>query len=221
MKKEWFFRGFFYIAGLVILSLGIVLNTKTNMGVSPLISVAYCVSEITDIGMGDVTFLWYMVFVLVEILSHICTKRYKVIPADILQIPLSVAVTRFMNLFSALLPDVGESMGMRVLFLAVAIVLTGVGISLSLNVRLVPNPGDGIVQALADCSGKKVSTMKNILDAVCVLITIVISMAFTGKIVGVGVGTVFAVIFVGRVVAVFNRFFKKGIEKLSGLQGIF
>lgn len=203
------------------MSLGIVLNTKTNLGVSPLISVSYCVSELTQMNMGNVTFLWYVVFVLVEIGSHICTKRYKAIVPDILQIPLSVVFTRFMNLFSAVLPEVGESWTMRLLFLAVAIVLTGVGISLTLSARLVPNPGDGIVQALADCSGKKVSTMKNILDAVCVIITIVISLIFAGKIIGVGIGTVFAVIFVGRVVAVFNRFFKKGIERLSGLQGIF
>lgn len=200
-----FLRILFYIIGLLVLALGIILNTKTNLGVSPLISVSYCVSELTQMNMGNVTFLWYVVFVLVEIGSHICTKRYKAIVPDILQIPLSVVFTRFMNLFSAVLPEVGESWTMRLLFLAVAIVLTGVGISLTLSARLVPNPGDGIVQALADCSEKKVSTMKNILDAVCVIITIVISLIFAGKIIGVGIGTVFAVIFVGRVVAVCNR----------------
>lgn len=209
MKKENgmknILRGLSYIIGLIVLALGIILNTKTNLGVSPLISVSYCVSELAQINMGNVTFIWYMVFVLVEVVSHICTKRYKVIVTDVLQIPLSMVFTRFMNLFSAILPEVGENMGKRLLFLAVAIVLTGVGIALTLNARLVPNPGDGIVQALADCSGKKVSAMKNILDAACVLITIIISLVFEGKIIGVGIGTVLAVIFVGRVVAVCNR----------------
>lgn len=209
MKKENgmknILRGLSYIIGLLVLALGIILNTKTNLGVSPLISVSYCVSELAQINMGNVTFIWYMVFVLVEVVSHICTKRYKVIVTDVLQIPLCMVFTRFMNLFSAILPEVGENMGKRLLFLAVAIVLTGVGIALTLNARLVPNPGDGIVQALADCSGKKVSTMKNILDAASVLITIIISLIFGGKIIGVGIGTVLAVIFVGRVVAVCNR----------------
>lgn len=209
MKKENgmknILRGLSYIIGLLVLALGIILNTKTNLGVSPLISVSYFVSELAQINMGNVTFIWYMVFVLVEVVSHICTKRYKVIVTDVLQIPLSMVFTRFMNLFSAILPEVGENMGKRLLFLAVAIVLTGVGIALTLNARLVPNPGDGIVQALADCSGKKVSTMKNILDAASVLITIIISLIFGGKIIGVGIGTVLAVIFVGRVVAVCNR----------------
>ena len=60
--------------------------------------------------------------------------------------------------------------------------------------------------------------MKNILDAVCVVITIVISLAFAGKIIGIGIGTVLAVIFVGRVVAVGNHFLKTAILKLSGLE---
>lgn len=38
-------RGIIYLAGLAILALGITLNTKTGLGVSPIIAVAYAVSE--------------------------------------------------------------------------------------------------------------------------------------------------------------------------------
>lgn len=217
MKKEWFFRIFFYITGLLVLALGITLNTKTNLGVSPLISVAFCVSNLLGANMGDVTLVWYIVFVAVEIVCHISLKRYKTIPADILQIPLSIVFTRFMNLFSDVIPDMSGSVIIRVLFLLAAIVLTGAGIGLTLNVRLIPNPGDGIVQAISDCCGKKVSTVKNMLDALCVIITIVISMIFAGKLIGIGIGTILAVIFVGRVVAVFNAFCKNKVMKLSGI----
>lgn len=218
MKREWFFRVFFYIIGLLVLALGITLNTKTNMGVSPLISVAFCVASLLKENVGDVTLIWYIVFVAVEIICHIGLKRYRTIPADILQIPLSIVFTRFMNLFSDVIPDMTGSLVIRGIFLVIAIVLTGVGIGLTLNVRLIPNPGDGIVQALADCCGRKVSTVKNMLDAFCVLITVVISMIFAGKLIGIGVGTILAVIFVGRAVAVFNYFCKDTVSKLSGLK---
>lgn len=217
MKKEKVFRGLFYIIGMLVLALGITLNTKTNLGVSPLISVAFCVSNLLDANFGDMTLIWYIIFVLVEIVSHIFTKRYKEIPLDILQIPLSIIFTRFMNLFSDVIPNMTGSLGIRVPLLLVAIVLTGAGIGFTLNARLIPNPGDGIVQALADCSRIKVSTMKNILDAVCVCITICISLIFAGKLIGIGIGTILAVIFVGRVVAVFNHFLKSKILRLSGL----
>lgn len=192
-----------------MLAFGITLNTRTNLGVSPLISVAFCVSNLADRNIGDVTLLWYTIIVFVEIVCHICSKRYRSIMGDILQIPLSIAFTRFMNIFSELIPSMNGSKLIRLLFLALAIMLTGIGICFTLNVRLIPNPGDGIVQVISDCVGKKVSTIKNILDAVCVIITIMISMTFAGKIIGIGVGTILAVIFVGRVVAIFNYFFKE------------
>lgn len=218
MTKEWFFRVFFYITGLLVLALGIVLNTKTNMGVSPLISVAFCVSGLLDANVGDMTLIWYIVFVAVEIGCHIHLKRYKAILTDFLQIPLSIVFTRFMNLFSDVIPDMTGSVAIRGIFLLVAIILTGVGIGLTLNARLIPNPGDGIVQAISDCCGKKVSTVKNILDASCVVITIIICMIFAGRLIGIGVGTILAVIFVGRVVAVFNHFCRDKVLKLSGLE---
>lgn len=217
MKKEKLFRGLFYIAGMLVLALGITLNTKTNLGVSPLISVAYCVSNLINANFGDMTLIWYIVFVVVEIVCHICIKRYKAILGDILQIPISIVFTRFMNLFADVIPDLTGSMFLRVPLLLVAIVLTGVGIGFTLNARLIPNPGDGIVQAISDCCGKKVSTIKNIADAVCVGITIVMSLIFTGKLIGIGMGTILAVIFVGRVVAVFNHFLKDKILRVSGL----
>lgn len=218
MKRAWFFRVFFYIMGLLVLALGITLNTKTNMGVSPLISVAFCVASLLEENVGDVTLIWYIVFVAVEIICHISLKRYRTILADILQIPLSIVFTRFMNLFSDVIPDMTGSVVTRGIFLVIAIALTGVGIGLTLNVRLIPNPGDGIVQALSDCCGRKVSTVKNMLDAFCVLITVVISMIFAGKLIGIGIGTILAVIFVGRAVAVFNYFCKDTVSKLSGLK---
>ncbi|MBQ8822953.1 MAG: hypothetical protein IJZ82_09945 [Lachnospiraceae bacterium] len=217
MSKGKIWRGFFYCLGLLVLAFGISLNTKTNLGVSPLISVSYSVAHICSANFGNITFLWYVVFVLVQIGCHIATKRYRMIVSDILQIPLSMVFTRFLNVFAVLIPDMQGGMLPRILALLLAIVCTGAGIGLTLNARLILNPGDGIVQVLADCSGKKVSTVKNVLDATCVVITIIISLIFAGEIVGIGLGTIMAVIGVGRVVAIYNHFFKETQLKRSGI----
>ena len=50
-------RWIFYILGMVVLAAGITLNTKTGLGVSPIISVAYCVSQIFELNFGDMTFV--------------------------------------------------------------------------------------------------------------------------------------------------------------------
>jgi uncharacterized membrane protein YczE len=96
-----------------------------------------------------------------------------------------------------------------------AIVLIGTGMVLALNVRLIPNPADGIIQTLSDFTGKKLGTVKNIADAICVTITLITGYLCTGKIVCVGVGTVMAMILVGRVVALGNRFLKDKIIQFN------
>ena len=109
MKKSTIYRAIFYISGLLILALGIVLNTKSGLGVSPIISISYSVSVIYGLNFGNVTFALYTVFVAVEIILHLIRRPegalLLTLGKDLLQLPLSLAFTRFMNLFSALLPE--------------------------------------------------------------------------------------------------------------------
>ena len=56
-------RWLLYTLGMLVLALGLTLNTKTGLGVSPIISVAFGVSEIWGLNFGDVTFLLYGLFV--------------------------------------------------------------------------------------------------------------------------------------------------------------
>lgn len=111
-------RGIIYLAGLAILALGITLNTKTGLGVSPIIAVAYAVSELWGTDFGN----------------------------TVLQIPLSIVFTRFMNLYVAVIPNFATdckgtfpgTFAGRMLFLLIAVCLTG------------------IVQTISDVSGKEV-----------------------------------------------------------------
>lgn len=90
-------RWIIYGIGMITLALGLTLNTKSNLGVSPIISIAYLFSEITKISFGDVTLLYYCIFVVCEfLLDH----NWK----DFLQVPFSIVFTRFLNLFSSMFP---------------------------------------------------------------------------------------------------------------------
>ena len=164
MKKSTIYRAIFYIAGLLILALGIVLNTKSGLGVSPIISISYSVSVIYGLNFGNATFGLYAVFVAVEIILHLIRRPegalLLTLGKDLLQLPLSLAFTRFMNLFSALLPE-PDSFLPQLLVLIAGIILTGIGAAMSLNMRVIPNPGDGIVQAIADFVRKPVGITKN------------------------------------------------------------
>ena len=92
-------RWLLYIGGLVILALGISLNTRTCLGVSPIISVAYSVADIFSLNFGNVTFALYGFFVLVEVIIHFVRRETGRIPKDLAQVILSLIFTRFLNLF--------------------------------------------------------------------------------------------------------------------------
>lgn len=235
MKKTNFYRGFFYLGGLLVLALGIILNTKAGLGVSPIISVSYSISTILNTNFGNMTLIQYSSFVVVEMILHI-REHYKTgnsnlklkLLKDVLQFPLSLIFTRFMNLFSALIPACDtpgvsvyySSFPGRIVTLIIAIILTGIGAAVSLNMRIIPNPGDGIVQAISDCVKKEVGFTKNCFDLLNITITICVGLLFAGRLIGVGIGTVMAVIGVGRVIAVFNHFFKKKMARLSGTENL-
>ena len=212
-KREWRFRIFFYILSLLILALGITLNTKTGLGVSPIISVSYSVSEILHLNFGNVTLIWYSIFVIVQLIIRGKNRRYY----DLLQIPLSILFTRFMNLFNDSIHIHFENFWQNLLLLIVAVILTGVGAAMSVNMKLIPNPGDGIVAALADCIHKDMGFTKNLFDLMNISITFVLGIVSGHFLLGIGIGTVIAVIGVGRAVAAFNFLCKEKMAVLTGL----
>ena len=69
------YRTVFYIMGLLLLALGITLNTKAGLGVSPIISVAYCTSQILNFNLGNTTLGLYTVFVVMELVLHAIRQR--------------------------------------------------------------------------------------------------------------------------------------------------
>jgi len=75
MQKNYIYRGGFYLVGLLVLALGISLNTKTGLGVSPIISVSYSISTIWNLNFGNMTMVLYCIFVLVEMLLHPVPER--------------------------------------------------------------------------------------------------------------------------------------------------
>ena len=216
----------FYLLGMLFLAVGLTLNTKVTLGVSSIISVAHCVSVLTGMTIGDTTLLWYVLLIAAQIVLHLLKKApnwKQVILFDVLQLPLSLVFTRFMNLFSGILP-VFETVyaGMfpgsiwgRLCLLLLAITITGTGAALTLNMRLIPNPGDGIVQAIADSFSKPVGTAKNLTDLSCVAVTTLISLCAVRRIIGIGVGTLLAALLTGRVIALVNHFFGERLRALA------
>ena len=208
------FRGIYYILGLTILALGLTLNAKTGLGVSPITALPYAVSKILHLNFGNMVFVLYLIFIAVElILKRQRSDRFLII----LQIPLSLVFTRVMNLFSNLMNLHFEVLWQQLLLLLCAILCTGIGAAMTMNMHLVPNPGDGIVQTISESSGWETGIVKNCVDFTNVLCAILLGCLVGDPLLGVGLGTILAVLGIGRVITLFNRFFQVRMQAQAGL----
>lgn len=213
MKR--FARAAIYTLGMLVLALGITLNTKAGLGVSPIVSVAYCVSQITGLSFGNMTFALYAMFVVLQFVLR--GRNCRII--DLLQLPLSLVFSRVLDLFGTVITYDCDAHGLAVNFIVLlaAVILTGAGVALTVDMRLIPNPGDGIVQTIAEKIGKSQGFTKNLFDVGCVCTTAVLGLVLRGQLIGIGLGTIVAMIGVGRVVALTNRLFKEKMCMATGV----
>lgn len=219
--KHTVVRAAIYTAGAVLMAFSLVLIAKTQLGVSPILSVSYCGAEVLHLRFADVTLALHALFVLVQIVLHLNLGWRRRAALDLLQLPFSLAFTRFMALFENILPVFpsgwNEQLPLKLAVLIPAIILSGIGVSMTVSMRIIPTPGDGIVQALSDFSRRDLGLCKNAFDFFCIALSCLIGLGAAGKIIGIGPGTVLAMLGVGRSVAIFNRFCLSRMLLVSGM----
>ena len=208
MKKA--FRIVYYLFGMVLLAIGITLNTKTNLGVSPLISIGYAVSQVAHLNFGNMTFVVYAAFVAISFLLRRKNARVR----DLLQLLVALLFSQLLNLFSVLLSFEPATLPGRLVML---VFLTGIGAAITLTMEIIPNPGDGLVSAVADTFHIATGLAKNLCDAVSVVLTLCVGLLFANRIIGIGLGTLITVLLCGRVMALYYHTLMNPARKLAGL----
>ena len=211
MKKA--FRIVYYLFGMVLLAIGITLNTKTNLGVSPLISIGYAVSQVARLNFGNMTFVVYAAFVAIQFLLRRKNARVR----DLLQLLVALLFSQLLNLFSILLSFEPATLPGRLVMLVFAVFLTGIGAAITLTMEIIPHPGDGLVSAVADTFHIATGLAKNLCDAVSVVLTLCVGLLFAHRIIGIGLGTLITVLLCGRVMALYYHTLMNPARKLAGL----
>ncbi len=199
-----------YCIGILILACGITLNTKTRLGVSPVISVAYNIAQILHTPLGPTTFVYYAFLIFLQFL--LLPKDFSIVQCG--QIICAFLTSAFIQLFDLILPS-PDGMPFRLLLLFVAIFLTGLGASITVGMKLVPNPADALANIIGKKIGRDLGLGKNILDAVCIILAVILGLVFSGSLLGIGIGTAVSVLFTGRVMALVQGFTNRLYEKVQ------
>lgn len=206
-------RFLLYIIGMIILALGLSLSTKLSLGVSALTAFPFMISNIYNLNFGDVTLVYYVVLIIIQVIIHLCRRQYKNILSDVSQLILSVIFTRVLNIFGVIIPEF-DNLIVRIILYIVSTLFVGIGASLTIDTKGIPNPCDGIVATISEALNKNLGNTKNVLDFLSVILTCIVSYVLASKIVGIGIGTILSMLFVGRVIFYFNKLFLERIKKI-------
>ena len=191
---------FLLILGMFLIALGTVINTKTNLGNSAIGSLPFILSELLNVSLGLMTNIVYATFIILQILIlKGITKQI------ILQIPITILFGFLIDLINYFwFIDVNNLyVSFILLFLSISFISFGMFIVLKLN--LVYNTPDGLVKAMSTKFKLKNGTSKNLLDFIVVMISIIISLINFKSLQGVGIGTIIAVIFIGRFISLWEK----------------
>ena len=192
-----------YVAGLMLLALGIAASMRSDLGSSPVASVPFMFNLTTGIEMGLATILWQSFLVLLQFI--ILRRDFR--PWILLQL-ITGFLFGYCNTFAvwifSLFPA-PESVVVRLLFTCIGFVVGGFGVWLYSGSNVINMPSEGIVTVIADKLGKPFHIIKIYFDVSSVIIGGAGCLIFIHSFGSVGIGTVIISIMLGTMVGVYSR----------------
>lgn len=203
-----------YFIGLFIMTIGIALSVKSNLGVSPVSSIPYTMTCVWGIEMGKATILFHIVLVLIQIV--LLRKNFK--PVQLLQVLVGIVFgyfTTFCNYMVSFLPT-PHNLAIRLVMVLASTVFVAFGIFLYLPADLIPLAGEGCMQAVSSVTHIEFSKVKTGFDCTMVLVSAITCLTLLHSLGSVGAGTIIAAILVGTLVGIVNRAFGRQRDALLG-----
>ncbi len=211
--KGFLMRLLIYILGLLILALGVAFSINSNLGVSPVSSLPYVISQISGIEMGKCVVIIYSLFVIVQIL--ILRKEFKWF--NLAQILFATIFGYFVTFAQYILGDFYiPTYAGQLTMLGISIILVAIGVSLYISANMLKMPMEGMVAAVNQKILKKLSfaDVKVVMDTTVVTIGIVLSLIFFRKLVGIREGTIICALLVGKIMKPIQKAIGPKIKKL-------
>jgi len=193
-----------YFIGFFIMTMGIALSVKSNLGVSPVSSIPYTMTCVWGVEMGKATILFHAALVLIQV---VLLRRAFAIK-NLLQVPVGVVFgyfTTFCNYLMTFLPT-PDNIFIRVAMILVSIVLVAFGLFLYVPANIMPLAGEGVMLAVSKVSGIQFSTAKIGFDVSVVIISLTACLILIHSLGSVGIGTILAAVLVGVTLKIITRY---------------
>ena len=184
-----------YVIGLLIMTLGVAISVKSNLGVSPVSSIPYTITCVVGLEMGKATILFHAVLVLLQILLLRRAFQAK----NLLQIFAGILFgyfTTFCNSLMVFFPD-PTNLIVRLAMMLFSTGLIAFGLFWYVPADIIPLAGEGAMLAISRTIKKPFPTVKIAFDVTMVVISLVTCLICLHSLGSVGIGTIAAAILVG------------------------
>lgn len=212
-KKELFLRYLLLVTGVFFIALGIAFAKRSDLGISPVSSVANVLSiKFTFFSVGTWLMLWNCLMIFAQIIM--LGKNFK--PIQFLQFPISLLLGVFTDLGIIIVSIIPADIYLvRLLLVIIGVIVLAFGITLTIISNTVMNVGEAFVDVVSKALHKNFGSVKVIFDICCVAISIVLSLLFFDfTILGTREGTIITACCTGFVIKWFTKRIKEPITKI-------
>lgn len=197
-----------FVAALFVMSLGIALVTRGNLGTTPISSLPLVSSYASNLTFGETTFLINLLFVVAQWLLLRRSINKVLLLA---QIPITFAFSYFIDTSMKFTEFLSSDVYWKCLTVSMlGNVVLGLGVALEVFSGAAALPGEGLVLAVSTVLHKPFSSVKIANDVILVLLALLLSYCVFHGIRGLREGTVISALCVGVCV----KLWLSGLTKL-------
>ena len=201
-----------FLVGLFIASLGVAFSAKAGLGTSPVASVPYSISIVSQV----MSFGWWLnLWSLMQIMVQISLLRRACKPLEILIQTILAFVYDYLTDFScSLLAAITPASYLeQVFWMLVGCFVLALGIWIQYKGGVAMLPGEAMNRVISRVTRKRYENIKIAFDIVYIAVSAVICLIFTGKLQGVWEGSIVAALLVGNIIRMFNHLFGRFFGK--------
>lgn len=200
-------RWIIYILSINILALGIILNTRTDLGVAAFTSLFYAFSKVNNISLGTASIILYLILIIVQI----CLVR-KLTITIFLEIPFSLIFGYITDFYDSLIKIRCSNLLSAYLLLLIAIIFVSLGVYFSVSCNLIATPVESTVKTISQIYNLKFSLVKNVFDITMIIMMLLLCLVLQIPVYGIGMGTVLSALLVGRFISGYQYLFDEKIQ---------
>jgi len=193
----------YYSLGVVVMTFGITMPVRADIGVAPGGLIPFAVSQLTPLTIGQCAAMFHIFCMLLQL----AITRKPTIKL-LLQFPMAFVVGFMMDVFYAWL-DIGEqSMLFRVMFLIAGMFVFSLGIRIIVGANVLISPADGLAQSIGNAFGWPMSKAKLVFDIVVTAFTALLTLALArDPLIAVGIGTAICTVGTGPIIGLYTKLF--------------